>query len=74
MLFHDFYEGDARELLLLRILHFLLLSRVVVLFHYSRVGRFLCMALVSMHEIRHEFSIVSEELVSMLPVLILPLS
>ena len=74
MLFHDFCEGDVRELLLLHILRFLLLNRVVVLFHCFRVDRFLCMALVSMREIRHEFSIVSEELVSMLLVLVLPLS
>ena len=74
MLFHDFCEGDARELLLLRILHFLLLNRVVVLFHCFRVDRFLCMVLVNMREIRHEFSIVSEGLIDMLPVLVLPLS
>ena len=74
MLFHDFCEGDVRGLLLLRILHFLLLNQVVVLFHCFRVDRFLCMALVNMHEIRHEFSIVLEGLVGMLPVLVLPLS
>ena len=74
MLFHDFCEGNVRELLLLRILHFLLLNRVVVLFHYFHVDWFLCMALVSMREIRHEFSIVLEELIGMLPVLVLPLS
>ena len=74
MLFHDFCEGDARELLLLRILRFLLLDRVVVLFHCFRVDRFLCTVLVNMREIHHEFSIVSEGLVSMLLVLILPLS
>ena len=74
MLFHDFCEGDARELLLLCILRFLLLNRVVVLSHCFHVDQFLCMMLVNMHEIRHEFSIVLEELVSMLPVLVLPLS
>ena len=74
MLFHGFCEGGARELLLLRILRFLLLNRVVVLFHCFRVDRFLCMASVNMHEIRHEFSIVLEGLVGMLPVLVLPLS
>ena len=74
MLFHDFCEGNARELLLLRILHFLLLNQVVVLSHYFRVDQFLCMVLVSMHEIRHEFAIVSEGLIGMLPVLVLPLS
>ena len=73
MSFHDFCGGDARELLLLRILHFLLLNRVAVLFRYFRVDWFLCMALVDMHEIRHEFSIVLEGLISMLPVLVLPL-
>ena len=74
MLFHDFCEGSVIELLLLHILHFLLLNRVVVLFRCFRVDRFLCMALVNMHEIRHEFSIVLEGLVSMLLVLVLPLS
>ena len=74
MLFHNFCEGDVRELLLLRILCFLLLNRVVVLSHYFHVDRFLCMALVNMREIRHEFSIVLEGLVGMLPVLVLPLS
>ena len=74
MLFHDFCEGGVRELLLLHILHFLLLNRVVVLFHYFRVDWFLCTALIDMREIRHEFSIVSEGLIGMLPVLVLPLS
>ena len=74
MLFHDFCEGNARELLLLCVLCFLLLNQAVVLSHCFRVGRFLCMALVNMCEICHEFSIVSEGLVGMLPVLVLPLS
>ena len=69
MLFHDFCEGDARELLLLHILHFLLLNQVVVLSHYFCVDWFLCMVLVSMREICHEFSIVSEGLIGMLPAL-----
>ena len=66
--------SNARELLLLCILHFLLLNQVVVLSHYFRVDQFLCMALVNMREIHHEFSIVLEGLVGMLPVLVLPLS
>ena len=74
MLFHDFCEGDVRELLLLRILHFLLLNQVVVLSHCFCVDQFPCMVLVSVCEIRHEFSIVLEGLISMLPVLVLPLS
>ena len=74
MLFHDFCEGDVRELLLLCILHFLLLNRVVVLSHCFRVSRFLCMVLVNMREIHHGFSIVSEGLIGMLLVLVLPLS
>ena len=74
MLFLDFCEGDARELLLLHILHFLLLNQVVVLSHCFHVGQFLCMVLVHMREICHEFSIVLEGLISMLPVLVLPLS
>ena len=55
MLFHNFCEGDVRELLQLHILHFLLLNWVVVLSHYFCVDRFLCMALMSMHGIRHDF-------------------
>ena len=74
MLFHDFCEGDARELLLLCTLHLLLLNWVVVLSHYFHVDQFLCMVLVNMCEIRHELSIVLESLISMLPVLVLPLS
>ena len=74
MLFHDFCEGDAREWFLLHILHFLLLNRVVVLSHCFRVDWFLCMVLVNMREICHEFSIVLEGLIGMLLVLVLPLS
>jgi hypothetical protein len=74
MLFHGSCEGGARLLFQSHILCFLVLNRVVVLSRLAHGVLFLYRVLVDMCGIHHEFSIVSEGLIGMLLVRVLPLS